>query len=88
VKVLFEANFMRDLKKIKDRHLLGQVQDVIKRVKAASSPADVIDLKKMQGHETFYRIRIGDHRIGLDVSGGEVVFVRFLHRKDIYRYFP
>jgi mRNA interferase RelE/StbE len=45
--------------------------------------------KKIEGYETYYRIRIGDYRLGMEaISGREVVLLRFLHRKDIYRYFP
>lgn len=33
--------------------------------------------------------KIADYRLGIEaVSSKEVVFVSFLHRKDIYRYFP
>jgi mRNA interferase RelE/StbE len=38
--------------------------------------------------DTFYRVRIGDYRIGLELAGDELIFVRCLHRKEIYRYFP
>jgi mRNA interferase RelE/StbE len=31
---------------------------------------------------------VGDYRIGISVEGDEVEFVRCLHRRDIYRYFP
>ena len=30
----------------------------------------------------------GDYRIGIEVLEDRVIFVRILHRKDIYRYFP
>ncbi|MGA1264796.1 MAG: type II toxin-antitoxin system RelE family toxin, partial [Prochlorothrix sp.] len=52
------------------------------------------NLLKLKGYDTYYRIRVGDYRIGLEVlhqsdSGNlEIVFVRVLHRKEIYRYFP
>jgi mRNA interferase RelE/StbE len=36
----------------------------------------------------YYRIRLGDYRVGLKIENNTVCFVRFLHRKDIYRYFP
>jgi mRNA-degrading endonuclease RelE of RelBE toxin-antitoxin system len=33
--------------------------------------------------------KIGDYRLGMEaVSNKEVVLIRFLHRKNIYRYFP
>lgn len=46
------------------------------------------NLKKMSGASGFYRIRMGDYRIGVAVEAGVVEFVRVLHRRDIYRYFP
>ncbi|MCC5620529.1 type II toxin-antitoxin system RelE/ParE family toxin [Nostoc sp. CHAB 5715] len=33
-------------------------------------------------------MRVGDYRIGFTVAGDTITFVRVLHRKDIYRYFP
>lgn len=47
------------------------------------------DLKKLSGGRgAYYRIRVGDYRLGLEVEGDVVVFVRCLHRRDMYRYFP
>jgi mRNA interferase RelE/StbE len=86
--VVFEASFARDLKRIRNKHLLQQVQKIIKRVKIAHTLNDIHNLKKMQGYDTFYRIRLRDYRIGIEVIGERVIFVRILHRKDIYRYFP
>ncbi|MEB3229956.1 MAG: type II toxin-antitoxin system RelE/ParE family toxin [Leptolyngbyaceae bacterium] len=43
---------------------------------------------KMKGYDNFYRVRIGNHRVGIQVIEDEVIFVRVLHRRDIYRYFP
>ena len=42
----------------------------------------------MSGTTNFYRIRIGDYRIGVAVEGDTVEFVRCLARRDLYRYFP
>ena len=88
MKVLFEKSFGRDLKKIKDKHLRKQIQEAIDQVKSAASSNDVADLKKMQGFDTYYRIRVGDYRIGIEIAEGQVIFVCCLIRKDVYRYFP
>ena len=88
MKTLFEKGFGRDLKKIKDKRLLKQVQKVIAQVASAASLAEVTNLKKLKGFDTFYRIRVGEHRIGIEVTEGQVIFVCFLNRKDIYRHFP
>jgi mRNA interferase RelE/StbE len=51
---------------------------------------EVPNLKKLQGGGAYYRARIGDYRVGLAIEGEdeEVVFVRALHRREVYRYFP
>ena len=46
------------------------------------------NLRKLRGSDRYYRIRVGEYRVGLSVEGDTVTFVRFLHRKDVYRYFP
>lgn len=88
MKVSFEASFARDLKGIKDKKMLDPFEQVIVQVKAATALSEVKHLSKMRGHATFYRLRLGDYRIGIEVVKDAVIFVRILHRKDIYRYFP
>jgi mRNA interferase RelE/StbE len=76
------------LKKIREKVILNRVEQVIENVKDADDLQDILHLGKLSGYDSFYRIRIGDFRIGVEVVGEEIVFVRMLHRKDIYRYFP
>ena len=42
----------------------------------------------MKGFKNFYRIRVGDYRIGISLERGVVTFLAFAHRKDIYKKFP
>ncbi len=86
--VLFEAAFAKDLKRIRDKNLRRRIQHIIAEVKLANNLGDVHNLRKMQGYDTFYRIRLGDYRIGVELVNTNLIFVRALHRKDIYRKFP
>ena len=86
--VLFEATFAKDLKRIRDKKLRQRIQNVIVEVKLADSLDNVHSLIKMQGYDTFYRVRLGNYRIGVELMGTTLIFVRALHRKDIYRKFP
>ncbi|MBF0258093.1 MAG: type II toxin-antitoxin system RelE/ParE family toxin [Desulfamplus sp.] len=88
MKVAFKASFARDLKHIKDKRLFKNIQEVIETTKNALDISTLQHLKKMQGHDNFYRIRSGDHRIGIELVDDQIVFIRVLHRKDVYRYFP
>ena len=80
--IAFEASFARDLKRVRDKQLLQRVQQVIEGVREAATIDDVTGVKKMQGCDTFYRLRLDDYRIGMEVADDRVIFVRFLHRKD------
>jgi len=67
---------------------LSRLQQVIEAVESCNSLAEVPNTKKLRGAPTLYRIRIGQYRVGISVEGDTVAFVRFLHRKEVYRYFP
>jgi mRNA interferase RelE/StbE len=45
---------------------------------------------KLTGYQTFYKIRVGDCRIGLHIDSAEELFEfqRVLHGREIYRKFP
>jgi mRNA interferase RelE/StbE len=62
MEILFERSFERDLKKTRDKRLLKQVRNVIHQVEAAAGLSDITNLKKLQGFESYYRIRVGDYR--------------------------
>jgi len=57
-------------------------------MKTAESISDLRNIKKLQGFKLFYRIRIGDYRLGFAFEDGTIVLLHFLHRKEIYRFFP
>ena len=87
--VAFKKSFIKDLKKhSRDKKLLKRIQDVILSVEDAACDTEIINLKKLKGESLFYRIRSGDYRIGLIIDGNTVIFVRVLHRSEVYRYFP
>jgi mRNA interferase RelE/StbE len=88
MKIKIDRSFEKDTDKIKDRKLLLKVAQCIEQVAAAASLTQITKLKKLSGFENHYRIRIGDYRAGLFIKANEVTFERFLHRKDIYKYYP
>lgn len=88
MKVAFRKSFERDLRKIKDRSVLERVREVIEQVEQANDLQQMRNVKKLAGTDSFFRIRIGQHRIGISFHADEVEFVRCLHRRDMYRYFP
>ena len=84
----FRKSFEKDLLKILDADLFQRIQEAIEHVENAEKLNEVSNLKKLKGDGDYYRIRLGDYRIGIKFNDGIVSFVRILHRKEIYRYFP
>jgi mRNA interferase RelE/StbE len=46
------------------------------------------DIKPLSGYKNYYRVKLGEHRIGFKKEGGSIIFMRVLDRKDIYKHFP
>ena len=88
MKVLFKSSFSADLRALKDISLLDRLQSLVASVESAKSLSEIPKLKKLRGGSAYYRVRLGDDRVGLAVEENAVVFVRVLHRRDVYRYFP
>jgi mRNA interferase RelE/StbE len=88
VNVKFEYRFEKDLQSVKDKKLFSKIKKIIINCKNSDNLSQIKNIKKLKGYDTFFRIKIADYRIGVEIQKNELIFVRFLHRKDIYRFFP
>jgi mRNA interferase RelE/StbE len=89
VKIEFRKSFTKDLKKRKnDKPLLERVKQIILEVEEAQDIHKIKNLKKLKAQGNHYRIRLGNYRFGLVIDSDIAIFVRFLPRGDIYKYFP
>ena len=88
MKIEFKKSFLSDLKKLKSKSLKDSVTDCIKQVESSVNLKQIKNLKKLTGYDKYYRIRMGDYRIGVKIENDTVYFVVFEHRKNIYRGFP
>lgn len=84
----FRTSFARDLRRIRETVVLEQVRSAILAVEAAEDLRAIPHIKKLSGGGPYFRIRVGEYRIGLHVEAETATFVRVLPRRDIYRYFP
>ena len=64
------------------------IDKVIDSVENANNISDIPNITKMQGHNTAYRIRSGNYRIGIYIENETVIFTAFDHRKNIYKKSP
>lgn len=88
MKVAFRKSFEKDLRKLGDPQILKRVKAVIREVEASQHLDEISNFKKLKTKGNYYRIRVGDYRIGLTVDREVVNFVRILHRREIYQKFP
>jgi mRNA interferase RelE/StbE len=88
MKVEFLHRFNKDLEKLEINHVRNAALKAIRMVEKAKHISEIPNSKKLTGHQSAYRIKIGDYRIGLFIKGSVAEFARIKHRKDIYNIFP
>jgi mRNA interferase RelE/StbE len=86
--VSIDKSFEKDVKKIKDKKIKEKIAFCIEELQEAKDFSAIKSIKKLKGGDIFFRIRILDYRLGLVFENNEVTMIRFLHRKDIYAFFP
>ena len=87
--VRFDKSFSKALDKIKDKNILQRIESVIQKAEEIDSFEQLSNTKKLIGFTVYYRIKIGDYRIGLELKNpNEIRLITILHRKDIYKKFP
>ncbi|NIJ53190.1 type II toxin-antitoxin system RelE family toxin [Dyadobacter arcticus] len=89
--VEYATRFKKDLKNT-PRDIQKRVSDVIDRLEVAQNlESSGLDYKKMEGQksgENYFRIRVGDWRIGIECIHPNITLLRMLHRSDNYKSFP
>ena len=86
--VTFDKSFSKALDKINNKQLLQKIEKVIVQCENASIISEITNLKKLVGFKSYYRIKISDYRIGIEIIGKNIHFITVCHRKDVYKIFP
>lgn len=85
----FDESFEKSIKKLKDQKIKTRLIKLIQDFENADFLTDITNIKKMQGFQTFYRVRLGDYRVGVELQeDNSILFILVAHRKEIYKYFP
>ena len=89
MQVLYAKALVKDLEAVsRNPDVKKRLLKLIETLKAVGTLEELQHLKKIEGYDCYYRLRVGDYRLGLKLSGNTVELIRFLHRRDIYRRFP
>ena len=70
----FKKSFEKDIEKIKDKKVKAAVEKLIDEVEKADNLYSIKGIKKLQGFSNYYRVRIGNYRLGMEVKGNNVTF--------------
>ncbi|MCF8234077.1 MAG: hypothetical protein K9G67_06290 [Bacteroidales bacterium] len=73
---------------MKNKEVAKKLFEVITELKNTKSLREINNIEKLKGYDKIYRIRIKDYRLGIFFDRNRIELARFLHRKDIYKYFP
>ena len=86
--VRFKKTFFKDLERLPADIRSKVEQLVFVAIPSSHSLTELAKVKKLKGYDRFYRMRIGDFRVGFELREEIIVVHRVLRRNDIYRYFP
>ncbi len=86
--VLFERSFLKNIRRVKDEKIKEEINTLIDEIKRVQVVQSLPNVKKLKRYSSAYRIRIGDYRLGFFLEENQIIMSRFLHRKDIYEFFP
>lgn len=88
MKITVRKLFEKDISRISDKKLAIRLSNTIEQMEKADSLSGLPNIKKMAARGNYYRMRLGDYRLGFKTEAGTIILLRFMHRKDIYDYFP
>ena len=88
MKVEFLKKFSDDLDDVRIKSVKQALIRVIEQLEKSDSLINIPNIKKLKGHRSAYRVRVGDYRLGFFYENSTILLARFLNRKDIYKLFP
>lgn len=88
MRLIVQKLFEKDIRQITEKKIAGQVMQALETMEACKQLSELRNVKKMFAKGNYYRMRIGNYRLGFKVENDTLVLLRFMHRKDIYSYFP
>jgi mRNA interferase RelE/StbE len=89
MKLLYGKRFSKDLDAIRhEAKVKKNLLELIEQIKETDSLANLKGVRKIEGYQNYFRIKVGNYRLGIKLTKKRIELIRFLHRKEIYRRFP
>ena len=64
MKVLFEKKFLKNIDVLEDKEPKLNIEQIILAFENAKDLSQMKNLKKLKGHKSAYRLRLGEYRLG------------------------
>ena len=91
MEVIIAKSYLKDLKFLPQEVIIA-ADEVINKLFTATSLLDSgVDYKKLSGQkktENYYRIRVGNHRIGCQLIQPTIILITIFNRQNDYKGFP
>jgi mRNA interferase RelE/StbE len=87
--VEFSKTFEKQTSHITDKAILKRLSKLVSKIIASHSLSEISNVKPMVGYPGFYRIRIGEYRVGISIEEKTIWFLFFGKRDEkTYKRFP
>ena len=87
MEIIITKTFEKQLKSV-PKYIRENAIAVLEALETAKDITEIKELKKLSGYTNYYRIRIGNYRMGLQIINPKIMVVTILHRGAIYKIFP
>ena len=87
MEIIITKSFEKQLKLV-PKNIRESAIAVLEALEKTKNVTEIKDLKKLSGYTNYYRIRIGNYRMGLQIINPKIIVVTILHRGTIYKIFP
>ncbi len=87
--IQYTRTFLKELSRL-PKSIRERVEQIAFGADIQADPFLKGKVQKLSGYQTYYKLRIGQYRVGLkiDPEKQSIEFQRVLHRREIYRKFP
>ena len=87
MEIIITKTFEKQLRLV-PKYIRESAIAVLEALETAKNVTEIKDLKKLSGYTNYYRIRIGNYRMGLQIINPKIIVVTILHRGAVYKVFP
>ena len=86
MEIIITKAFEKQLKLV-PKYIRESAIAVLEALEKSNNINEIKDLIKLSGYTNYYRIRIGNYRMGLQIIEPKIIVVTILHRGTVYKVF-